>query len=453
MYGGATKPSSYCKISTYLQHNANLLYDNVESLCLFGNFTPRKGGGVTFVLPDPNVLKRIDALVGTDPEAAVKMIRSYTFPVYLHDIEAFGAVSGLTNNNGERLSFTLDNNKTQAKVGDMVVTVLPQFKALYNTSNINIFQGKGMMTQSSRGGARVAVNGGGDNITPVKKTPTSVSAMFNVVKACIEACMGTDNPDPLTHLTLSLYNGAVGEEGKKAILSTFMSPTDSLFFMALFKDVAVNDYYMKRTANWSDKGVVVNITNKKVGNEYYAKMWADKKKYLTSGLASDTLVSKIVEAHTAAAIHVIQSEGGVETLFKDKQEGLANFLLVKNEFAHIYGGEYANAYVKRDMATIKKIFHVFHNLYLPHILEQTFDKARQLSDDKIAEKLNGEVTYFCAVLSFYVNVYCGGVGVYAGVTQMKNFPNTVASDVQMKPNNVQQTSSLATVAKLLDMFT
>ena len=462
MYGGATKPESYCKISVYLQHNVNLLYDNVESLCLFGNFTPRgKGNGVTFIVPDDARLKEIDALVGTDPKAAVDMIRAYTIPMYLEDINAFNVVGGITNNNGDKLTFVV-NGKT-ATAGDLTVTTLnPIFKVLYADSKINVFQGKGKMSHSSKNGStRVSVGnnnkrGGGDcmdNNTPKHMT---VSSMFNVVKACIEACMPVDNADPLTHLTLSLYNSSNSSNssnnaGKKSILSTFMSPTDSLFFMALFKDEGVGEYYMGRNSSWSDSGVVNSITTNKGGSEYYAKMWDEKMIYIKTNLASDTLIKQVVDIHTGAAKHVMQRDG-TASLFDHGEKGLANFLLIKNEFAQIYGTSYAEAYKAKDSATIRRIFHVFHNLYLPHILSQEFDKARQLTDEGIAKKMTGDVAYFCAVLSFYVNVFCGGVGVYGGVDSMVAFPNTVEYNTQMKPNNVQQTSSLKPVADMLKKF-
>ena len=73
MYGGASTPSHYCKIGTYIQHHAPLFYENIQDLCLFGAFNARRGG-VTLLLPDIKTQKVIDTMVGKDARKALEMI-------------------------------------------------------------------------------------------------------------------------------------------------------------------------------------------------------------------------------------------------------------------------------------------------------------------------------------------------------------------------------------------
>ena len=89
MYGGSSTPESYCKITTYLQHHAPTLHDNIQDLCLFGAFSTRGGAGVTLLLPDSKTLKKIDQMVGKDSRKAVDMIKACILTSYLSSIELF----------------------------------------------------------------------------------------------------------------------------------------------------------------------------------------------------------------------------------------------------------------------------------------------------------------------------------------------------------------------------
>lgn len=67
----------YPKIIKYLEDHHSDLYDVIDALALYNAFTPKKGGGITFLLPVDNYRQSIiDATYGDNPDSAIKMLKS-----------------------------------------------------------------------------------------------------------------------------------------------------------------------------------------------------------------------------------------------------------------------------------------------------------------------------------------------------------------------------------------
>lgn len=140
MYGGTTKPESYCKITVYLQHNAPLLYENIQDLCLFGLFNTRGKNGVTLLLPDQKTQAKIDKLVGQDARKAVSMINACVLPVYLESIEDFRSQKDdIPNKLGNKLPIKEVTSSSVELTNGAKITRDSKFKRLYDTYNIAVY--------------------------------------------------------------------------------------------------------------------------------------------------------------------------------------------------------------------------------------------------------------------------------------------------------------------------
>jgi hypothetical protein len=74
--GGATKKmKKFPRIIDYLELNHPKVYELLNHLVLQGNLTPRRGGAITFLVPNADYLKKVEkVLESDDPEGAVDMI-------------------------------------------------------------------------------------------------------------------------------------------------------------------------------------------------------------------------------------------------------------------------------------------------------------------------------------------------------------------------------------------
>jgi hypothetical protein len=143
MYGGGTKPESYCKISVYIQHHAPTLYDNINDLCLFGAFGVRGNRGVTLLLPDTKSQKKIDTLVGTDSRKALDQIQACILPVFMNKISDFKKGADIPNKLGNKLSISDVGSTSVTLSNGAVIKEDPKFKRLHADGRYAVFRLEG----------------------------------------------------------------------------------------------------------------------------------------------------------------------------------------------------------------------------------------------------------------------------------------------------------------------
>jgi hypothetical protein len=80
------------RITDYLQTRHKPVYEIIENLAMHGSLSPRRGGGVTFLLPDAALIKKLDKMLSSDnPEEATDIISSMIIPMYLKNLNDFVA--------------------------------------------------------------------------------------------------------------------------------------------------------------------------------------------------------------------------------------------------------------------------------------------------------------------------------------------------------------------------
>jgi hypothetical protein len=92
-HGGVNKKmKKYPRIIDYLQAHHPEVYDLIEDLAMHGNLTPKRGGAVTFLLPDSAYIKEIKkAAESEEPEKATDMLSSLIIPDLFSKPEDFKA--------------------------------------------------------------------------------------------------------------------------------------------------------------------------------------------------------------------------------------------------------------------------------------------------------------------------------------------------------------------------
>jgi hypothetical protein len=82
------KLKKYPSIFVYLESNHPEIAELVETLALQNNFVPRRGGGITFLVPDSEYVKKIQEIASSDnPEAATDMIQCLLIPLLLETVQ------------------------------------------------------------------------------------------------------------------------------------------------------------------------------------------------------------------------------------------------------------------------------------------------------------------------------------------------------------------------------
>jgi hypothetical protein len=91
--GGANKKmKKYPRIIDYLEVHHPEVYDLIEDLAMHGNLTPKRGGAVTFLIPDSAYIKEIKKTIESDePEKATDMLSSLIIPDLFEKPEDFSA--------------------------------------------------------------------------------------------------------------------------------------------------------------------------------------------------------------------------------------------------------------------------------------------------------------------------------------------------------------------------
>jgi hypothetical protein len=83
----------YPRISDYLQARHPKVYDIIENLAMQGSLSPRRGGGITFLLPDTALIAKINKLIESEsPEDATDIVSSLIITEYLPTVKEFASM-------------------------------------------------------------------------------------------------------------------------------------------------------------------------------------------------------------------------------------------------------------------------------------------------------------------------------------------------------------------------
>jgi hypothetical protein len=92
---GAANPkmNKFPRISNYLEARHPKVYELIENLAMQGSLSPRRGGGITFLLPDTALVNKINKLIESDsPEDATDIVSSLIITEYLPTVKEFAAM-------------------------------------------------------------------------------------------------------------------------------------------------------------------------------------------------------------------------------------------------------------------------------------------------------------------------------------------------------------------------
>jgi len=117
MSNRANKPKKFCRVGVYLQHKYPVLYQNIQDLCLGGILSTSRGKAVTFIVPDKKTQSKINKLVGTDPEAAVTLLKCHTITKQVNSMSEFG--DGVPCANGKEIR-AVNTTSTYAELSNGV---------------------------------------------------------------------------------------------------------------------------------------------------------------------------------------------------------------------------------------------------------------------------------------------------------------------------------------------
>jgi hypothetical protein len=419
MYGGASKPESYCKITVYLQHNAPLLYENIQDLCLFGAFNARGRNGVTFLLPDKKTQEKIDKLVGQDARKAVAMINACVLPVYLENIEAFRShQDDIPNKLGNKLPIKDVTSSSVELSNGAKITRDGKFKRLHDDSNVAVYTldgevpttGEASQALNKKKGSRGRYSGGNDDFSEEHKAKPGTSWTQVVDEAALITVsrLGRGGIDHLTHLTISLLNFMLKSDASTpelkelgALLVKVMpvSPLYCLFILPLMTPVEVK--------LWLENP------------QQYNKM--DKlKEFMSMGLCMHDKVDKEIKSRenvvslqaTNICTELIEYAGKIRDMVLGDNytnvfnkrfggpDGFKHWICSLSENTFLYSTLYVKAVDKKDGSTVKLIIDSFIR-FVGKTFKSTWKETLVLLDPDLDTLYTKE--RFCTILSLFVS--------------------------------------------------
>jgi hypothetical protein len=453
MYGGASKPESYCKITVYLQHNAPLLYENIQDLCLFGSFNTRGSSGVTFLLPDKKTQEKIDKLVGQDARKAVAMINACILPVYLENIEAFRShQDDIPNKLGNKLSIK-DNGVTSSSVelsNGAKITRDSKFKRLYDTTNMAVYSldgevpttGEASQAMNKNKGSRGGYQGGNDDFNNEHKTASGTSWTQVVEEAALITVSRLDRGgiDHLTHLTISLLHFMLNSEASTAGLKELgallvkvmpVSPLYCLFILPLMSEEEVK-MWLDNPQKYSKMEMLKSFLSMGIDMQDQVDKNIKNRTNVVSLQATNICTELIVYA---GKIRDMALPGDYTRLFNARfggPEGFNHWICSLSENTFLYSTLYVKAVDGRDRPTVKLIIDSFIR-FVAKRFNGNWKETIMLIDPSIDILYSKE--RFCTILSLFVSHRFFPMG-------CKNL-NSLASTIDGTHNNVVYGGSLA----------
>lgn len=425
MFGGGTKPSAYCKLSTYVQHNAPLLYDNIQDLCMFGALNARGKTGVTLLLPDFSVQKHINKTVGTNAADAVKMINRLIIPKYIGDIKDFS--KGFTNKAGETVNDVIIDGdhakiseKTKIKTNDGFIRlhdVNPKI-ACYKlegpppTGESN--KNGGLEEYQDRSGGNYV--GGNDDFGERFGAKFSFirdnwwDGQCNVLFAQLQNYVKTSKGvDPLTHCTISILEFVKKNDDKLFEFLCKVNPCSPLYCLFL-GDILTHTQVCNFQEDWWNSNAVYN---KFEALKEQVKL--DKPRLNDINTHKQKYISRIaIGAALESAKNVIKvsiGECGDDIMKKlgfGGPDNVIDWVLSVQEFCYYFTVPYITAVNEGDTESINRIIGMFRS----HIIKQPNYSKRTLFIDPGpgSNLIQCSKEHFCSNLSFYTNYICGSAG-------------------------------------------
>jgi hypothetical protein len=424
MRGGATKPESYCKITVYLQHNAPLLHENIQDLCLFGLFNARGNSGVTFLLPDVKTQGKIDKLVGTDAQEAVNMITACVLPVYMSDISDFNSQKDdIPNKMGHKLPIKGVTSSSVELSNGAKITRDSKFKSLYKTSNIAVFLIDGevpttgentSIVKKKKGSGRSKYKGGNDSDFN-KEDRTIGNTWSDHVKEAglitIARLGRSGGIDHLTHLTISLLNFMIngGDKSTPCLkklgeLLVKVMPVSPLYCLFIFPLMSNDE--LTRWINspleynkFTRLNDLLSLGLNKHKNTEYTKV---KSRENVVGLNATSICEHIIGHAKELKNNCLGTtfDDVIEYRFKGN-DGFINWICSVSEFTFLYTTIYTEAIDKKCSNTIKMVTDTFHKLIVLGFSSWS-SKTLILMDPSIDGNLYSKER-FCTIMSMFVS--------------------------------------------------
>jgi hypothetical protein len=450
MYGGASKPESYCKITVYLQHNAPLLYENIQDLCLFGAFNTRGNGGVTFLLPDKKTQEKIDKMVGQDARKAVAMINALVLPVYLESIDDFRThKDDIPNKLGNKLPIKEVTSSSVELSNGAKITRDGKFKRLYENSNVAVYSidgdvpttGDASQALSKKKGANDGnYLGGGDKFENDRGSKGSANTNM-AEEAMAMTIVKTGNHrggiDYLTHNGISLLSWMtkqdVGSPMKKLgdLLCAVhpISPLYYLFCILLLDENTIVQWLGSINLKYKNKTELLRLVSAEEG--IAETMAAIKKTVRINSMAANNISAEIIEC----ADKMVKALGERDYTPFNGENGFKYWICSVSEFTFLYTAPYCKAWLGNDVRTMKLIM----SSYSKYILKcgDDWGKALVLLNPSLDTALLPSKERFCTILSLYVSdrffptggdvLALSGIadGNHNGVLYGKPSPNTI----------------------------
>jgi hypothetical protein len=412
--GGATKPESYCRIITYIQHNAPLLYENINDLCMFGVFNVRGNSGVTFLMPDKETQKRIDKTVGQDARKAVSMINACIIPIYLPSIDDFMAnKDDIPNKLGQKLPIEKITSSTILLQNGSKITRDNKFKRLYDTSNIAVYLIDGEVpldgeASNSLGKKRGAYSGGNDDFDgDITRGKYGASLNSLVEEICAVACtrVSRGGIDHLTHLGISLLNWMDTQEGELKEFSNLLckvhpiSPLYVLFILPLLTESEL-DKWVNEPKEYNKKDKLKEFLTK--GIKEYEDVEANVKSVNVMKLQATDICNQVINYAGDIQQKYLNSEN-FSRFGKSGPVCFKYWICLVSEFTFIYTHHYVKALQDKDVKTVKLIIDSFKRFVLRPAMEKKWVDALTLTNPKVNDALIQSKERFCTILSLFVS--------------------------------------------------
>jgi hypothetical protein len=472
MYGGASKPESYCKITVYLQHNAPLLYENIQDLCLFGAFNTRGSGGVTFLLPDKKTQEKIDKLVGKDARKAVAMINACVLPVYLESIDDFRKhQEDIPNKLGNKLPIKEVTSSSVELSNGSKITRDGKFKRLYDNSNVAVYSIDGEvpttgeasqeLSKKKKGATGGDYLGGGDNFDYTRGEKRGTLNTQMAEEAYTLAILKTGNNsggiDHLTHLGVSLLRWMVYGTTSSASMNNLglllcavhpISPLYYLFCILLLDESDIKRWLSEKNHGYKNKTELIKLVN---GggvdrSDRYKNIIALKMDGSIASMDAKNICTEII--NNAHKMMTTLGDRDYKPFGDEEGVGFRNWICSVSEFTFLYTAPYCKAWENGDAKTMKLIM----NTYKTYILGcgGEWDKALVLINPHMDDILISSKERFCTILSLYVsNRFFPTGGNLVDLSKLdKNCEHGgVLYGDSLAPNTIRPTSNEHTTAK------
>jgi hypothetical protein len=453
MLGGrGTDPSHYCKVTTYLQHHAPRLFENIQDLCLFGIFNTSRKREVTLLLPSEADQKKIDKMVGTDATQAVNMIKALVIPSYLDSLSKFNG--DVVNSLGQTLDIVESKKTSVTLKGDITITPVAAFKRLYNDSKQAIYSISGLIPTDGKK-AKVNKTGAysGGNDTELKAAihengkGVECRTVFKALESMCSAALAMGGTDPTILASMSIkYKNKNTSKGIVMKNLTTTSPLANFIFDYFIDKESGKEWASglegkyKKTEEWKEQSDVSPPAN------YYPLKNKIALNMMVRGSPTATELAGTISNMFDACYENLDQKVKDECIkvFNTK-DAACNWWRAKCEFSHLFGVKWMQAWINNREGGITKIMNYFLHHYIDYASATEFKKCVYLTSDVVSENTIGSQTpYYCAMLAFALSQSCCAAG---GTPE--SWGSSFEPTEGRRPNNVKPHAPTTLINKYL----